>query len=129
MLVDYSEHMLGQISPCILPSNKLHGLELCDSAFSMESQMHPDDRRSASTRLPDHVLEELKRVGIPVGWYNHGELQDMVLGCAYDRTLIDDEDGHTLKDKLSFTYEEKLERQRKKQRIQPHGCEEEIFSP
>jgi len=67
-------------------------------------------------RLPDSVVEELRMIGLPLSWYNKGELEDAVLACKYDNHLIDDEDGVTLRDKMTLTYEEKLTADRKRKK-------------
>jgi hypothetical protein len=129
MLVDYSEQMLGCISPCILPNKPLHNNGLFEFNMSEPTANCNDRRAHNTTRIPDHVVEELNRLGIPIGWYSSGEIQDAILACNYDRKLIDDDEGETFKDKLILTHEEKLERERKKRRHQFHNCEEEAFTP
>lgn len=60
--------------------------------------------------LPERVIEELRRLGIALSWYSHGELEAAVNACAYDGQLIDDPDGVDFMDELELTpHEEKEE--------------------
>lgn len=50
--------------------------------------------------LPHHVVMELRELGMPLLWYSRGELTDAVEACAYDRSLIANENGVHFHDKL-----------------------------
>ncbi len=93
-IIDCPEHLLGRLSP------------------PQVDPASPEIGRDGSAiikgvELPSHVTDELRRQGIPLGWYNAGELQDAVLACAYDRTLIDDSNGIHFRDQLSLSDREK----------------------
>ena len=59
--------------------------------------------------LPRQVIEELRRLGIALSWYNAGELRDAVEACAADGHLIDDPDGVHFRDKLKAGCDEELQ--------------------
>ncbi len=59
--------------------------------------------------LPQRVVEELRRLGRPLSWYTHHELEDAVLACAVDGQLIDDPNGTDFQDMLTLTEDEKHE--------------------
>lgn len=58
--------------------------------------------------LPDNVLDELRRLGLPLSFFNRGELEDAVIACAVDSELADDENGINFRDKLTLTRRESL---------------------
>jgi hypothetical protein len=88
-----SWHELGQLSPA--------------TALAAEAP-----RCETALRLPPQVLEELRRLGMPLWAYNRGELEDAVQACAVDARLVDDPHGTSFRDKLSLTFQERLQRQR-----------------
>ncbi len=53
--------------------------------------------------LPRLVAEQLRRLGVPLAAYSHGELQDAVEGCAVDCNLLDDDEGVNFTDRLRLT--------------------------
>lgn len=117
MFIDCSERILGELSPAIIFNNH-------NRYNSLDEYRHPsgqlkscDESQINNVVVPDYVLEELRKTGIPANWYNSGELWDAILACGYDRNLIDDEEGETFQDRLHFTEQEKLERARKKKSL------------
>lgn len=42
--------------------------------------------------LPQNVINQLQQLGLPLSWYNNGELEDAVIACAFDGNLIDEDD-------------------------------------
>jgi hypothetical protein len=108
--VDCPESMLGSIEPSKI------GLLACNEQEHATLQW-PQQNNGAVVNgvfLPQHVIEELRRLGLPLGWYNAGELEDAVIACAFDETLIDDDEGANFHDMLSLTNEEKLAHDRKR---------------
>lgn len=57
--------------------------------------------------IPAAVAEELRQLGIPLSWYNQGELMDAVLAYLVDAHVIDDHDGVSFRDKLRYDHMEK----------------------
>lgn len=57
--------------------------------------------------LPHGVIIELRKLGLPLAWYTHGQLQEAVEACAVDCQLIDDPDGMNLRDQMKLTDDEK----------------------
>lgn len=93
------------------------------------SATHSDYANGAcinGVQLPDSVIEELRKLGVPLYWYSRSELEDAVQACAYDRHLVDDEHGITFRDKLSLTYEEKIAMERsRKRKTKLHICSDD----
>ena len=114
MLVECSEECLGGLQPPANMNNIINFNMLNNSCDMLPYSGDAAERRKNIINIPLNVLEELQRTGIPIGWYNHGELQDAILACSYDGTLIDDEEGETFRDRLVLTQEEKIQRERKK---------------
>ena len=111
-LVHYSYAELGQLQPAI------------DDGF-LDSQHIAKTRGSnkviiSGVELSDNLLQELKLLGYPLLSYNRGELEDAVIACSYDRKLVDDENGHGFRDKLTLTAQEKLSKSRKKKTAATH---------
>ena len=90
--------------------------------------------------LSQQVIDELKKLGIALSWYNAGELQDAVNATRYDGQLVDDHNGVNFRDKLHHTEEEKEAdehtwsaflrmRMRTRKRKQPHPCQENQLKP
>lgn len=67
----------------------------------------PDPLEINGVRMTQTALDQLKLQGLPVHWYTSDELEDAVIACQADATLIDDPDGHTLEDKLYLEAHEK----------------------
>ncbi len=67
--------------------------------------------------LPAHVAEELRRIGMPLAWYNRGELADAIEHCSYDRTLIDDEHGVHFRDQLHLDSDERIRKHRHRRKL------------
>lgn len=57
--------------------------------------------------LPQQVIEELRKLGIALSWYNAGELHDAINATHFDGQLVDDHHGVNFRDKLHHTEEEK----------------------
>ena len=58
--------------------------------------------------VPQHVIEELRLLGISaVSWLLPGELEDAVRACSVDRNLNDNPNGHTLKEKMVCSEQDK----------------------
>jgi hypothetical protein len=81
--------------------------------------------------LPQNVINQLRLLGLPIEAYTAGELQDAVLACSADATLVDDHEGIGLRDKLRLDGSEKEERRlRREARIcrmqeeEKHHCDE-----
>lgn len=60
--------------------------------------------------LPQTVIDQLRLLGLPLSWYNAGELRDAVDACAIDCTLIDDDEGIGFEDKLHLSDDERAAR-------------------
>ena len=57
--------------------------------------------------LPQNVIDQLRMLGISIAWYTQGELEEAVEACAFDGTLIDDDEGIDFRDRLHRTESEK----------------------
>jgi hypothetical protein len=66
--------------------------------------------------LPQSVIEELRKLGIPLTWYNRGELEDAVEACVMDARLIDDKQGVNFRDQLKLTSNEQQPRKEPRRR-------------
>lgn len=60
--------------------------------------------------LPQLVADQLKMLGIPLAYYNAGQLKAAKDGCAFDCNLVDDGEGMTFDDMLTLTDEERTVR-------------------
>lgn len=65
------------------------------------------------------AIDQLRTLGLPLEWYTAGELEDIQMACSVDATLIDDEFGDNLHDKLYLDSDEKEERRNNKHAL--HG--------
>lgn len=63
--------------------------------------------------ISEHVIKELRKLGIALNWYNIGELEDAIIACAVDMNLIDDDDGIDFRDKLLLSHRERLLKERR----------------
>jgi hypothetical protein len=82
--------------------------------------------------LSQRVIEELRHLGIPLSWYNNGELLDAVNACHIDGQLIDDDRGINFRDMLTLTPRETLLRDKCKGTPKRHPLasdEEEVDCP
>lgn len=99
-MTDCPESMLGQLS-----------------AWCGADNHAPENHFGAvvnGVALSPRVIEELRKLGRPLSWYTHGELEDAVMACTIDSQLIDDPDGKDFRDKLHLTPEEKHSKENKK---------------
>jgi len=83
-----------------------------------------DERTRRINNIPEHVKQQLRLNDINPDWIPDSLLEDIKQACIYDRTLNDNPDGHTTRDKLDGnkakkkkkkvpqTFEEKLEMER-----------------
>ena len=103
--IDCDEASLGTLSPGFFSSRS--------NKLEQECQARDDSAVINGVELPAHVIWELRKQGIPLSWYNAGELKDAVIACSYDHKLIDDPEGIGFRDKLVETAEERLKKARK----------------
>jgi hypothetical protein len=71
--------------------------------------------------LPELVMHQLKRLGLPLHWYNHGELMEAVDACRVDCSLVDDDEGQNFHDRIQLSHMEV--EARKERRAGPENCE------
>lgn len=57
-------------------------------------------------RMSQVAMDQLRRLGLPLEWYTADELEDAVVACETDATLIDDPNGTTYEDKLHLDADE-----------------------
>jgi hypothetical protein len=74
--------------------------------------------------LPQNVINQLRLLGLPIEWYTAGELQDAVIACSADATLIDDVNGDNFRDRLRLDADEKEMLVAKKQEEEKHHLDE-----
>lgn len=85
-------------------------IEIKSSSTDEEPVRSKDPNEVHGIVLPQNVINQLRLLGIPVEWYTAGELQDAVIACSSDATLVDDHEGTSLRDKLRLDESEKEER-------------------
>lgn len=99
--------------PCVseCPEEMLGGLKACPLPDDNAAWMHVscDGESVNGVRLPVHVREELRKLGLPLAAYTRGELEAIMAACTFDARLVDDPDGVNLLDKMTLTHHEKLE--------------------
>lgn len=97
------ETMLGRLKACPEPNDK--------AAWLAEKNCRPPDDAGIvnGVRLPQHVVEELRLLGLPLTVYTRGELDAIIAACAFDAHLIDDPNGVNLWDKMTLTKREAME--------------------
>lgn len=111
--IDCPEQLLGNIPS--MPPPAAHSIWHSDQdqAIQPSRDCHPQISEGAAVingvALPLRVIQELKRLGVPLAWYTHGELAQAVDACAFDAQLIDDPDGVNFRDKMVLTDREKEE--------------------
>lgn len=93
-LVDCAEASLGSLSPAAW----LHGRSRAADTGAIIVN---------GVEIPRNVAEQLRRLGLPLSWYNQGELEDAVEACAYDCTLVDDAAGTDFRDMLHLSDDER----------------------
>ena len=91
---DYPMSALGTLQPPYLCAG--------DEAYISEGEAVIN-----GVALPRQVIDELRKLGVALSWYNAGELHDAIQATHYDGQLIDDHDGVNFRDKLHHTEEEK----------------------
>lgn len=97
-VMDCPEWRLGAL-PSFVPPGKPNPFELCQP-------MHEGEVEINGVPLPHAVIIELRKLGIPLSYYTHGQLQEAVEACAVDCNLIDDPNGGNFQDKLHLTADE-----------------------
>lgn len=106
LLHNCSESMLGNLSATYLcqPISLYGGYEHADNnKFNTSANIK-------GVELPARVIEQLRLLGMPLSWYNAGELEDAVEACSFDGVLIDDPSGVNFRDKLRLCDDEKEKR-------------------
>jgi hypothetical protein len=118
LIQEYSAGMLGQ-----LPS------PFCMSPVNGTPMIMDGDAMINGVALPQRVIEELRRQGIPLSWYTPGELEDALEACSFDSQLIDDVNGVNFHDKLTLTKAEQRHFFKEKylrERSETHSDEEDL---
>lgn len=121
-------HALGTLRPpTLLPEN-------CHAVSEGETVIN-------GVALPQQVIEELRKLGIALSWYNAGELRDAIEATHFDSQLVDDHNGVNFRDRLRHTEEEKeaddqqwysfvrMRARNRKRKPEPHHCQENISKP
>jgi hypothetical protein len=90
---DYPINALGTLKPPLM----LHD----------ETEIMEGETVINGVALPQQVIEELRKLGIALSWYNAGELRDAIEATHFDGQLVDDHHGVNFRDKLHHTEEEK----------------------
>ena len=96
-VMECPESMLGSLAP----------VYCSDSAERPYPRIMSGDAMVDGVELSEQVLEELRRLGMPLWSYNRGELIDAKNACHFDGQLVDDENGLNFRDKLTLTDREK----------------------
>lgn len=91
------------------PETMLGRLKACPKPEETPAWLEADKDISGGLRLPLHVREELRKLGLPLAAYTRGELEAILAACAFDARLVDDPNGINLWDKLTLTEREKME--------------------
>lgn len=97
-LIDHSLSDLGQLAP----SEDIPGGDVI--------LQHNQVVIVNGVELPNHVAEELRMLGIPMGSYSNGQLEAAIIASHYDRQVFDDDKGISFADKLTLTRQEKMNR-------------------
>lgn len=94
--------------PVEIPISLLGRIDPEEAAKKNEKRILREEETINGVILPQHVLEELKRLGIAASWYSAAELQEAIRACHYDRQLIDDPAGVHYRDQLHLSNHEKV---------------------
>ncbi len=89
------------------PANELGSLKPHGQSSAEHPQIIEGETVVNGVALPMQVIEELRKLGIALSWYNAGELRDAVEATHYDSQLIDDHNGVHFRDMLHHTEDEK----------------------